>query len=76
MLAYLDTHNGSDLEARTTLALADTLAGFSLSVAVVTLAHAIPHGISLVENTKHGGTLAALTPHTMRFSMNHRPEKF
>ena len=52
------------------------MADFSLSVAVVTLAHAIPHGVSAVENTKHGGALAALTPRTMRFSMNHRPEKF
>ena len=69
-------NNGSDLEARTMMALADTLAGFSLSVAVVTLAHAISHGVSAVGDTKHGGALAALTPHTMRFSMNHRPEKF
>lgn len=68
--------DGNNLEARTGMAYADTLAGFSLSIAVVTLAHAIAHGVGAVGNTSHGGSLAALTPHTIRFSMNNRPEKF
>lgn len=68
--------NGQDLEARTGMAYADTLAGFPLSIAIVTLAHAMAHGVGAIGNTSHGGSLSAMTPHTMRFSMNVRPEKF
>jgi alcohol dehydrogenase len=66
----------NDLEARSMMAIADTMAGYSLSVAIVTLAHAVAHSIGAICNTSHGGALAALTPHTMRFSMEKRPEKF
>jgi alcohol dehydrogenase len=68
--------NGKDLEARCQMALADTLVGFSLSVAVVTLAHAIAHCVGGTSGTTHGGALSALTPHTMRFSMGHLPSRF
>lgn len=68
--------DGSNLEARTALAYADTLAGFSISVAVITLCHAISHAVGGVCETVHGITLAAMTPHTMRFSMNARAEKY
>ena len=68
--------DGSNLEARTQMALADTLAGFSLSVAVVTLAHAIAHCVGGISGTSHGGALSALTPHTMRFSMDSMPSRF
>ncbi|MBC7959610.1 MAG: iron-containing alcohol dehydrogenase, partial [Vallitaleaceae bacterium] len=68
--------DGSNLEARTALAYADTLAGFSIAVAVITLCHAISHAVGGVSETVHGETLAAMTPHTMRFSMNSRPEKY
>lgn len=68
--------NGNDIEARTAMALADTLAGFSIAVAVITLCHSIAHAVGGVCETVHGETLAAMTPHTMRFSMNERPEKF
>ena len=68
--------DGRDLEARTALAYADTLAGFSIAVAVITLCHSISHAVGGVSETVHGETLAAMTPHTMRFSMNNRPEKY
>jgi alcohol dehydrogenase len=68
--------NGQDLEARTAMAYADTLAGFSLSIAIVTLAHAMAHCVGGIGGASHGGALSALTPRTMRFSMNARPEKF
>lgn len=68
--------NGSDLEARTALAWADTLSGFSIAVAVITLCHSISHAVGGVSETVHGETLAAMTPHTMRFSMASRPEKY
>jgi len=68
--------NGQDLEARCQMALADTLVGYSLSVAVVTLAHAIAHCLGGISSTTHGGALSALTLHTMRFSMGCLPSKF
>ncbi|NLO99678.1 MAG: iron-containing alcohol dehydrogenase [Clostridiaceae bacterium] len=68
--------NGGDLEARTALAYADTLAGFSIAVAVITLCHSISHAVGGVCETVHGETLAAMTPHTMRYSMKFCPEKY
>jgi len=68
--------NGNDLEARTAMAYADTLAGFSIAVAVITLCHSISHAVGGVCETVHGESLAAMTPHTMRFSMDQRPEKY
>jgi alcohol dehydrogenase class IV len=68
--------NGGDLEARCQMALADTLVGYSLSVAIVTLAHAIAHCVGGISGASHGGALSALTPHTMRFSMERLPSKF
>jgi alcohol dehydrogenase class IV len=68
--------DGSDIDAREKMALADTFAGLAIDAAVVTLCHAMAHAVAGVANTVHGETLAALTPHTMRFSMNSRPEKF
>ncbi|MGI6777123.1 MAG: iron-containing alcohol dehydrogenase [Acetivibrionales bacterium] len=68
--------NGADMEARTAMAYADTLSGFSIAVAVITLCHSMAHAVGGVCETVHGESLAAMTPHTMRFSMNSRPEKF
>ncbi len=68
--------NGDDIEARTALAYADTLAGFSIATAVITLCHAISHAVGGVCETVHGESLAAMTPHTMRFSMDSKPEKY
>lgn len=68
--------NGSDLEARNALAYADTLSGFSIGVAVITICHAISHAVGGVSETVHGETLAAMTPHAMRYSMNSSPEKY
>ena len=66
---------GEDIEARTGMALADTYSGFSIAVAVVTLCHAISHVVGGLFETVHGETLAALTPHTMRYSMEFDREK-
>ncbi len=65
-----------DEKARTNMALAGTLGGFAISVAVITLCHGIGHVIGGVSGAVHGEILAALTPHTMRFSMQNRLEKF
>ena len=71
--AYRD---GTDMEARTAMAYASTLAGFSIAVGVVTICHALGHAVGGVCNTTHGRTLAVLTPPAMRFSMKHNPDKY
>lgn len=68
--------NGENIEARAGMALADTYSGFSIAVAVVTLCHAISHVVGGIYETVHGETLAALTPHTMRYSMEYDRIKF
>ena len=68
--------DGDDLEARAGMAYADTLAGFAMSIAINTTCHGLSHAVGGISNTVHGETLAAMTPQTMRFSMNSDPEKF
>ncbi|MGA2547259.1 MAG: iron-containing alcohol dehydrogenase [Rectinemataceae bacterium] len=68
--------DGSDREARNGMALANTLGGFSIAVAIVTVCHGLAHTVGGVANTTHGESLAAMTPQTMRFSMRGNPDKF
>ena len=68
--------DGDDIEARQMMALADTLSGFSISIAVITLCHAMGHAVGGVCGTVHGETLAAMAPSAIRHSMNHRPDKY
>jgi alcohol dehydrogenase class IV len=68
--------DGSDTEARNGMGFANTMAGFSIAVGVVTVCHGLAHSVGGVAGTTHGETLAAMTPQTMRFSMRGNPEKF
>ena len=68
--------DGADREARNGMALANTLAGFSIAVAIVTVCHGLAHTVGGVAGTTHGESLAAMTPQTMRFSMRGNPDKF
>ncbi len=66
----------SDLEARDAMALADTFSGCAISIAVITMCHAMAHAVGGVCNTVHGESLAAMTPATMRHSLSGNPEKY
>lgn len=68
--------NGGNIEARTGMALADTMAGIALGVAEVTLCHAMAHAVGGVCKVHHGEALALMTPYTVEFSMRALPEKF
>ena len=68
--------DGSDREARNGMAFANTMAGFSIAVGIVTVCHGLAHSVGGVAGTTHGETLAAMTPQTMRFSMRANPDKF
>jgi alcohol dehydrogenase len=68
--------NGQDHEARNAMAYANSLAGIGISVGIVTACHGLAHSIGGLAGSTHGETLAAMTPHTMRFSMKAYPDKF
>jgi len=72
-IAFAD---GSNLEARENLALADTFAGYSITATMVTLCHGMSHVVCGIGNLVHGESLAAMTPATMRNSMSADPVKF
>ena len=69
--------DGSDLEARTRMAWADTLAGLSIANAGVTL----PHGIGMAiggsyPHVMHGEALAVVYPAILRYTYETVPDKF
>jgi len=76
---YLSTtvKDGSNIEARSALSWADTLAGLSIANAGVTL----PHGIAMAiggscPHIMHGEALAAVYPEFMRFTYCSAIQKF
>jgi alcohol dehydrogenase class IV len=69
--------DGSDLEARTFMAWADTLAGLSIANAGVTL----PHGIGMAigggyPHVSHGEALAVVYPAILRYTYETVPDRF
>jgi alcohol dehydrogenase class IV len=68
--------NGEDREARNGMAYANSLSGIGISVGIVTVCHGLAHSIGGLSGSTHGETLAAMTPHTMRFSMKAFPDKY
>lgn len=69
--------DGSDMEARSKMAWADTLGGFTNSNAGVTL----PHGLGMqvgghCPHVTHGQALAAIYPEFTRYTYKSSPEKF
>jgi alcohol dehydrogenase class IV len=69
--------NGHDMEARTRMAWADTLAGLCIANSGVTLPHGIGMAISgIYPHVMHGEALAVVYPAIMRFSYEHAPPKF
>ena len=68
--------DGSDLEARTNMAWACTLAGIPLDQANVVAIHALGHGISGHTNAAHGMTMAALGPAYLRYTYRSHPARY
>lgn len=69
--------NGGDLEARTHMAWADTLAGLCIANSGVTLPHGIGMAIGgMYPHVMHGESLAVVYPAIMRYSYQYAPEKF
>ena len=70
--AYRD---GSDLEARTAMANAATIAGLAFSNAFVGLNHALAHPIGARFGIAHGRANAIFLPHVLRYNAS-LPSKF
>jgi alcohol dehydrogenase len=67
--AYKD---GSDVEARTAMALGSLLAGMAFSSAGTSIVHALQYPIGAVTGTAHGLGNAVLLPAAVRFSLGVR----
>ncbi len=68
--------DGSDLEARAGMALADTCAGIAISHAAVTVAHVMAHVIGgHFSDISHGDALASIYREIMVFNAGSMPEK-
>jgi len=70
--AYED---GSDLEARTAMANAATIAGLAFSNAFVGLNHALAHAVGARFGIAHGRANAIFLPHVLRYNAS-LPSKF
>lgn len=68
--------DGSDIDARTKMAWACTLAGIPLDNASVVAIHALGHGISGHTNAAHGKTMAALGPAYLRYTYTCHPARY
>lgn len=67
--------NGNDIEARTSMANAATLAGLAFSNAFLGVNHALAHSVGAHFHIPHGRTNAIFLPHVMRYNAS-LPTKF
>ena len=67
--------NGSDIEARTAMANAATIAGLAFSNAFVGLNHALAHAVGARFGIAHGRANAIFLPHVLRYNAS-LPSKF
>ncbi len=68
--------NGNDIEARSGMALAATLAGIAFTNAGLTAVHAMAYPVGGQFHTSHGETNAVLLPAVMGFLLPAAPKKF
>lgn len=67
--------NGSDMEARSNLSFAATIAGFSFADALPHYGHAIGHTLGSLFHTPHGNACGIALPEVMEFVADVVPEK-
>lgn len=68
--------NGSDLDARTKLLMANTLAGIAITHADTCLAHVIGEAVGAVFNTGHGVSVTLALPAVMEYNCLANVEKY
>jgi len=69
------TRNGEDLEARSNMALASSLAGMAIAQAGVVAGHGFGMSIGGILDTSHGRTVGVLLPHIMRCNLSESSTK-
>jgi len=67
--------NGADMEARTNMSLAATLAGIAFNDAITHLGHAIAHSLGARYHIAHGVGCALALPTVMEFAAEAVPDK-
>ncbi len=67
--------NGEDMEARSHMALAATLAGLAFSNACVGIVHALEYPVGGAVHCPHGRGNGILLPHVMRFNLAARQDR-
>jgi len=68
--------DGTDLEARENMLMANTLAGIAITHADTCLAHVIGEAVGAVFNTGHGVTVSLTLPAVMEFNCQSSVEKY
>jgi len=68
--------NGDNLEARTNMALASSLAGMAIAQAGCGLAHGLGEPLGGFFETDHGAVVGLLLPHVMECNILTNPDKF
>ncbi|MDR2145170.1 MAG: iron-containing alcohol dehydrogenase [Tannerella sp.] len=78
IVKYLETayHDGSDLEARTALALGSMYGGLCLGPVNTAAVHALSYGLGGKYHISHGLANAILLPEVMKFNQDACPEKY
>ncbi|MEN3001967.1 MAG: iron-containing alcohol dehydrogenase [Armatimonadota bacterium] len=66
----------ADMEARTAMAFAATIAGAAFNNSMVGLAHALAHAIGGLYDLPHGLCCALALPHAMEFNLESRRDRF
>lgn len=61
--------NGSDLEARSQMLMASSMAAIAFNVSGLGAAHGTGHALSARLNAAHGQTLATMLPHVMAYNL-------
>lgn len=67
--------DGKDEEARSSLQMAATMAGWAFTMAQVGLAHAMAHTVGILYNVPHGAACGIILPKVMRFNVDHATAK-
>jgi alcohol dehydrogenase class IV len=68
--------DGRDIEARSQMMLASSMAAMAFNVAGLGAAHGTGHALSARLNIAHGQTLATMLPHVMSYNLDVRVEKY
>jgi alcohol dehydrogenase len=69
-------NDGADLEARSQMMLASSMAAMAFNVAGLGAAHGTGHALSARLDNAHGQTLATMLPHVMAYNLEACTEKY